>query len=119
VPSGRHVLVLCMLYSALTLTPRSVTAQTVVRPHASALWVAVPSHTSAATSVSAGSARAKGALLGALLGAALGGLAGHTICHRFGSNTADHCTGDTLWWGALGGALGLLVGAAADREADR
>jgi hypothetical protein len=49
----------------------------------------------------------------------LGGIAGHAICHRFGSNTADHCTGDTLWWGALGGALGLLIGAAADHEAGR
>jgi hypothetical protein len=117
-PSGRRVLVPCMLYGALALAPRGVTAQTVVRPHASALWVAVPSHPSAATSVSAGPTRAKGALLGALLGAAVGGIAGHAICHRFGS-TADRCTGDTLWWGALGGALGLLVGAAADREADR
>jgi hypothetical protein len=118
VPSGRHVLLLCMLSSALTVIPRGVAAQTVVRPHASTLWAAVPSQPNAATSVSAGSGRGRGALLGALLGAALGGIAGHAICHRFGA-TADHCTGDTLWWGALGGALGLLIGAGADHEADR
>lgn len=118
-PSGRHVLALCMLFgSALALVPRGVAAQTVVRPHASALWAAVPSHPNAATSVSTGSGRGRGALLGALLGAALGGIAGHAICHRYGA-TADRCTGDTLWWGALGGALGLLIGAGADREADR
>jgi hypothetical protein len=119
VPSRRHVLALCMLCcSALTLVSRGVAAQTVVRPDASALWAAVPSYPNAAKSVSTGSGRGRGALLGPLLGAALGGIAGHAICHRYGA-TADRCAGDTLWWGALGGALGLLIGAGADREADR
>jgi hypothetical protein len=117
--SGRHVLALCMLCSALTLLPRGVAGQSVVRPHASVLRVAPPSYPSAAMTGSAGSARSTGALLGGLLGATAGAISGHAICHRFGSNTADHCTGDTLWWGALGGALGLLIGATADREADQ
>lgn len=117
--SGRHLLMLCVCCSALAFTPRGATAQTIVRPHASALWVAVPSDPGAAATRPVGTAQARGALIGGVVGAVVGGIAGHAICRRFGSNSTDGCTGDTLWWGALGGALGLLIGASAGHEADQ
>lgn len=116
---GRHLLVLCVSFGALTLSGRGAMAQTVVRPQASVLWVAAPDPPHTGGTRAARSAPARSALIGGLLGAAVGGIAGYAFCRRYSSTPGDPCTRTTLSWGALGGALGLLIGVAVGYDARR
>jgi len=79
---GQYLLALCVSFAALTLSPRAGMAQTVVRPHASVLWVTAAGPPQAGASRSMGPVQERNALIGT-----------------------------TLRWGVLGGALGTLIGA--------
>jgi hypothetical protein len=57
-------------------------------------------------------------LIGGVIGGLAGGFLGHKICRACGADT-DGCTGQALWWAAVAGMLGGLIGATSAGDADR
>jgi hypothetical protein len=53
-----------------------------------------------------------------MIGGLAGGFLGHKICRACGADT-DGCTGQALWWAAVAGMLGGLIGATSAGDADR
>jgi hypothetical protein len=99
-----------------------VTAQVSPRPQPSVLW-AVPSPESLNVSGhvlrQAASPKERGLLIGALFGGVAAGFLGNRVCHAYSATASDACVGDTLWWAALGGMLGGLIGATGAGERDQ
>ena len=111
---------LVVLFCALG-APGEAGAQAAPGPRASRLWL-VPDagRTEGAAHIqrSEGSHKERGLLIGALVGGVGAALLGNQVCHAYGSSSTDGCAGTTLWWAALGGMLGGLIGAAGGGEPD-
>jgi cobalamin synthase len=115
----RHPQTVCrlgILLVVLAAGPRPARAQAIARPHSSVLWAGAPSRVQVDTGEVKKSEQSRDALIGGVLGAVAGAIAGHAACRRFGAS--GDCTGATLYWGALFGAIGLLIGAAYGYDAD-
>jgi hypothetical protein len=97
-------------------------AQSFTKPQSSVLW-AVPSipdlGASGAVPQRAASSKGRGLLIGAIIGGVAAGFFGNRMCHAYSATAADACVGDTLWWAAVGGMLGGLIGATGSGESDR
>jgi hypothetical protein len=104
------------LLVVLAAGPGQASAQAIARPHASVLWAGAPSRVQVDTAEAKKSEQSRDALIGGVLGAVAGATAGHEFCRRYGAS--GDCTGTTLYWGALFGAIGLLIGAAHGYDAD-
>jgi hypothetical protein len=105
--------ILCCMLAA---GPRPASAQTIAHPQPSVVWVGPPSRVPVDTAESKKSEQSRDALIGGVLGAVAGAIAGHALCRRYGAS--GDCTGTTLYWGALFGAIGMLIGAVHGYDAD-
>jgi hypothetical protein len=93
-------------------------AQSLAGPRPSVLWAAPSSPGLAPLSLPelAASSKTKGLLIGAIIGGAAAGFLGNRVCHAYGAKPGEGCLGQTLWWAALGGMLGGLIGASSESD---
>ncbi len=103
-----------LIVAALAGLPSFAHAQAVRGPGASSLWssraVERPALPAAGIDRQP-SAKERGLLKGAVIGALAAGFLGNRVCRE--NAATGGCTGQTLWWGALGGMLGGIIGATA------
>jgi len=101
-----------------------VEAQSLGGPRPSVLWAA-PSMMNAGPTAGVPAAdvpargamsRSRGLAIGAVIGGLVAGFLGHRMCQAY--SAADDCVGTALWWGAIGGMLGGLIGATAAGESE-
>ena len=92
---------------------RPAAAQMLWGPHASPVWAAAVhrDRTAPAPPAARVASRTHGLAVGAVIGGLAAGFLGHRMCQAY-SATGD-CWGQALWWGAIGGMLGGLIGASA------
>ena len=113
-PLARRIPALAILLAGAAPAAAQVPAPG--RPQPSILWAAA-AHRADLRDVGGARAitsRTDGLAVGAVLGGLVAGFLGHRACRAYGA-TGD-CWGQALWWGAMGGMLGGLIGASAVEE---